>query len=179
MKKYLFSILAVIAISALNGQVIIGGTNGIAPNKASVLLEFEGQNKGIIIPYTRTLPASPAEGTLLLDVSNESQARVKYYNGSWTDLSGQDANVASEMTIQPTSAQVFEQNNTKAIIGSNVSSAEGVLILESSTKAMVLPTVDSTDNIPDPSPGMIVYINKTGSKRLAVFNGNKWSYWMP
>ncbi|MCL8538627.1 hypothetical protein M9991_17305 [Chryseobacterium gallinarum] len=163
----------------LFSQVIIGGTTGVASNKTSVLLEFEGQNKGIILPYTRTLPASPTEGTLLLDVSNETQARVKYYNGGWVDLSGQDADVTTSLTSQPTSAQVSENDDAKSVIGANSSNAQGVLVLESTTKAMVLPSVESTDNIPNPSPGMIVYINKTGSKRLAVFNGSKWSYWMP
>ncbi|AZB07668.1 hypothetical protein EG344_01815 [Chryseobacterium sp. G0162] len=179
MKKYLFSIAILIVTQNLYAQVIIGGTTGTAVNKTSVLLEFEGQNKGIIMPYTRNLPSSPAEGTLLLDATDPSLARVKYYNGSWMDLSGQDADVSSAMTSQPTATQVTELNSAGAIIGSNTSAAEGVLVLESSTKAMVLPAVDNTDNIPDPSPGMIVFINKTGSKRLAVFNGSKWSYWMP
>jgi hypothetical protein len=53
------------------------------------------------------------------------------------------------------------------------------LVLESPNKAMVLPMVLDTNNIPDPAPGMMVYVNKTGAKRLAVFNGNKWTYWKP
>jgi hypothetical protein len=44
---------------------------------------------------------------------------------------------------------------------------------------MVLPTVQDVQNIPSPSAGMMVYINKEGAKRLAVFNGSKWSYWKP
>lgn len=180
MNKYLYSIGALVLSQVFYSQVIIGGTTGTANSKTSVLLEFEaGQNKGIILPYTRSLPSSPTEGTILLDVSSETAARVKYYNGSWIDLSGQDADVSSFLTSQPTAAQVSESSSAKSIIGSNSSQAEGVLILESSTKAMVLPMVESTDNIPNPSPGMIVYINKTGSKRLAIFNGSKWSYWMP
>ncbi|ROI05109.1 hypothetical protein EGI16_07255 [Chryseobacterium sp. G0240] len=163
----------------LFSQIIIGGTTGTAADKTSVLLEFEGQNKGIILPYTRTLPTSPTEGTLLLDASVAAEARVRYYNGSWIDLSGQNADITSSLSIQPTSSQVPENADTKSIIGSDTSAADGVLVLESQTKAMVLPSVESTDTIPNPSPGMIVYINKSGAKRLAVFNGSKWSYWMP
>ena len=44
---------------------------------------------------------------------------------------------------------------------------------------MVLPIVNSIDNIVNPSPGMMVYVNKAGAKRLAVFNGSKWSFWKP
>ncbi|MGS0749093.1 hypothetical protein [Halpernia sp. GG3] len=50
-------------------------------------------------------------------------------------------------------------------------------MLESSNLAMVLPTVSDVANIPSPSPGMMVYVNKSGSKRLAVYNGKKWSFW--
>lgn len=56
---------------------------------------------------------------------------------------------------------------------------DGVLVLESKTKAMVLPTVDDVNSIPSPSPGMMVFVNKTGAKRLAVFNGTVWSFWKP
>ncbi len=57
--------------------------------------------------------------------------------------------------------------------------ANGVLVLESTTKSMILPIVQDVQNIPSPSPGMMVYINKSGAKRLAVYNGSKWSYWRP
>lgn len=179
MKKIIVSLPVILFNQLLFSQVIIGGTTGTASNKTSVLLEFEGQNKGIILPYTRTLPSSPTEGTLILDASTSSAARVKLYNGTWVDLSGQDADITSSLLIQPTSSQTAEDSNAKSIIGNSSSQADGVLILESQTKAMVLPTIENTDDIINPSPGMLVYIKKTGAKRLAVFNGNKWAYWMP
>ena len=179
MNKFISSAIVLFCSQLFFSQVIIGGTAGSSANKTSVLLEFEGQNKGIILPYTRELPSSPAEGTLLLDSSSPTAARVKYYNGSWIDLSGQDADVTSALAVQPTSSQVTEDDNAKTIIGAASSQADGVLVLESQTKAMLLPSVESTDDIASPSPGMIVYINKAGAKRLAVFNGSKWSYWMP
>ena len=182
------------SITLVNAQVIIGDVVGTASVKTSVLLEFAAnQNKGIIVPYVRTMPATPTEGTILLDASTATTARVKYYNANaatgsngWTDLSGQDANLndptvlADFATEQP--ASITENATSKAIIGSRTTTADGVLVLESATKAMLLPTVTDVQNIPSPSPGMMVYVkgvSPTFNKRLAVFNGAKWSYWKP
>ena len=164
-------------------QVIIGDAVGTATDKTSVLVEFAaGQNKGIILPYVKVKPAGTGlvEGTIILDASDPTKAKVKYYNGSpiWVDLSsGDKADITSAMTIQ--SSTVIENSSARAIIGARVSDADGVLVLESQTKAMILPMVTSTDDIPNPAPGMLVYINKTGAKRLALFNGAKWTYWKP
>ena len=182
-------------ISFVNAQVIIGDAVGTATNKTAVLLEFAaGQNKGIILPYVRTLPstvlaadAEKVKGTILVDASTATNARMKYFNGTtWVDLSGQGANftntavLANFATEQPTTAT--ESTTAKAIIGATSSSADGVLVLESTTKAMVLPIVDNVQNIPRPAPGMMVYVrgvSPTFNKRLAVYNGSKWSYWKP
>lgn len=191
MKKIIILSLLALSSSAFS-QVIIGDAVGTATDKTSVLLEFAAQasgsntGKGIILPYVRTLPtAAPTmvEGTIVLDASTPTAARIKYYNGNttsgtngWVDLSGQDADVTTILASQPTGVT---ETNSKAIIGASSSSADGVLVLESTTKAMVLPTVSDVKEIPSPSPGMMVYINKTGAKRLAVYNGSKWSFWKP
>ncbi len=186
----IIAIGAVLLSATAYSQVIIGDAIGTATTKTSVLLEFANtSNKGIILPYVRTKPSTPTEGTIILDASTPTAARIKYYNGvttgtgnspdGWQDLSGQDGNVTAALANQPTPAKVTEDTNAKAIIGANISSADGVLVLESATKAMVLPTVASTDDVPSPGPGMMVYINKAGAKRLAVYNGSKWSYWKP
>lgn len=179
--KTIYSI-ALLLLSTLGfSQVIIGDNTGTVTDKTSVLVEFAtDQNKGIILPYCQTLPSGSglAEGTILLDSTNPTSAKVKYYNGSWQDLSvGNGANISSYLSIQPTT--ITELTTQGAIIGSSTSPVNGTLILESSDKAMVLPMVESTDNIPDPAPGMMVYINKTGLKRLAVYNGAKWTFWKP
>lgn len=189
MKKLQNNLLITIlslASACMYSQIIIGDAIGTAPanNKQSVLLEFANtNNKGIILPYVRTTPATPSEGTIILDASVPTVARVKYYNantspgtGGWVDISGQDANITAVLATQPVGVN---ESAAKAIIGSDISAADGVLVLESTTKAMVLPIVSSTNNIINPSPGMMVYINTTGAKRLAVYNGAKWSYWMP
>ena len=184
--KKIFLTLTIAAASTLYSQVIIGDKVGTATTKTSVLLEFAAnQNKGLILPYVTTLPSGAGfvEGTIVLDATNASKARVRFFNANttlgtngWTDLSGQDGNVTSALTSQPATA---EEATAKAIIGAEASPADGVLVLESTAKAMVLPIVASTNDIPKPSPGMMVYVNKTGAKRLAVFNGSKWSFWKP
>jgi len=176
----IFTSVFIAMMSAAYGQVIIGDAIGTATEKTSVLLEFAAnQNRGLVLPYVRTLPANPAEGTLILDATNPVQARVKYFNGNWTDLSSQDADVSTAMTAQPTILQAPEAAEAKTIIGATTSTADGVLVLESTTKAMILPTVEDVQNIINPAAGMLVYVNKAGAKRLAVFNGSKWSYWRP
>lgn len=178
--KKLYSFLFLAVLSFHSAQVIIGDHVGTAPagQKASVLLEFAaGQNKGMIMPYVRVMPPSPTEGTIVLDASAANAARMKYYNGTWVDLSGQDGDVAPALSIQPTVVQAPEVPSAKTIIGARYSAADGVLVLESANKAMVLPAVADVQNISSPSPGMMVYVNKEGSKRLAVYNGSKWSFW--
>lgn len=183
--KNIFSILTLMISCTAFSQVVISGATGTATDNTSVLLDFApGQNKGIILPYVTTMPSGAAltEGTIVLDASNPAKAKVKFYNGtaSWFDLSnGHEANISSAMAIQPTAANVTENTAAKTIIGSNSSPADGVLVLESATKAMILPIVSKTDDVPDPAPGMMVYINKTGAKRLAVYNGAGWTYWKP
>ena len=177
--------LTLIAAAVLSGgasaQVIIGDAVGTAPaaQKTFVLLEFANtNNKGIILPYVRTKSTAPTEGSIILDASNPADARVKYYNGNWVDLSGQGGDISTLLNTQPTT--VTEPTEAKTIIGASTSSVtDGVLVLESTTKAMVLPQVDDVNNIPSPSPGMIVFVRKEGSERLAVFNGTVWSFWKP
>lgn len=179
--KNIFAIILIAMINASNAQVIIGDAIGTAPVKTSVLLEFAAnQNKGIIVPYVRALPAASASnhGTILLDASTATAARMKYSNGSaWTDLSGQNGNVTTVLSGQPTSGSTMDLPTSKAVIGATSSAIDGVLVLESTTKAMVLPQVSDVQNVVNPSPGMMVFVNRNGAKRLAVFNGAKWSFW--
>lgn len=185
--KNFVTLLGVALSATLYSQVIIGDANGTAATKTSVLLEFANTgDKGIILPYVVQKPTAPTEGSIILDVSTTGDARVKFYNNNastadrWTDLSGQGATVTSVMTTQPTIAAAPEAAAAKTIIGAASSTvSDGVLVLESNTRALVLPQVADVSNIPSPSPGMLVYVNKTGAKRLAVYNGSKWSFWAP
>ena len=178
--KKIASIFLLGSIALSNAQVIIGDAAGTATNKTSVLLEFaKGSgtgNRGIVLPYVTTYPPATG-GTIILDATDATKARVRFYNDTeWKDLSGQDATVSSALTIQ---TPATESTTAKAIIGAQTSAADGVLVLESTTRAMVLPQVANVQDILKPAPGMMVYINKAGAKRLAVYNGSKWSYWKP
>ena len=184
MYKKIFSLLFLAGFASANAQVIVGDdVGGPALDKSSVLLEFANtSDRGIIVPYVTTavLPTTFAGGTILLHAPTPSTttARMKYYNAvtsTWVDLSEQDGVVTTALSNQPSGVT----ETGKSIIGASSSSADGVLVLESTNKAMVLPIVNDTNQIINPSPGMMVYLNKTGAKRLAVFNGTKWSYWRP
>ncbi len=179
--KNIFIIL-LLAISVVGkSQVIIGDDIGTAADKRSVLLEFANTNdRGIILPYVSILPSGTnvQGGTFVLDISTPTQSKVKMYDGSsWIDLSS--GNAADVSTYASQQSSLVENNNAKVIIGANASTAEGILVLESSNKAMVLPMVSSTNMVMSPAPGTMVYINNPGAKRLAVFNGNGWTFWEP
>ena len=185
--KNIFTVIVLAAITSVNAQVIIGDAVGtVLPvaNKTSVLLEFANtSNKGIIVPYiTPTLPTGTAQvgGSIILDATTPANARMKFYAGTdgWKDLSGQGANLTTPVNYLAAQPSGVTETG-KSVIGAQSSMADGVLVLESNTKAMVLPIVANTDQIIKPSPGMMVYVKKTGAKRLAVFNGAKWSFWKP
>ncbi|HRM13961.1 MAG TPA: hypothetical protein PLV47_13590, partial [Flavobacterium sp.] len=74
-------------------------------------------------------------------------------------------------------ASLTDKPDAKAAIGTPTATP-GILVLEDSNKAMVLPKVPSPHlNIINPEPGMMVY--DTTTKQLAVFNGKVWSFWKP
>lgn len=182
--KNIFSAIVIVLSCNAFSQVIIGDVLGTATNKTSVLLEFvKGQNKGIILPYVTSHPTGAAlvGGAIVLDATDATKAKVQYFNDTnWVDLSsGDEANVTGAVALQPQNQPtvLVEDISAKAIIGASSSTAEGVLVLESSSKAMILPIVKSTDDILSPAPGMMVYIDKSGARRLAVFNGANWTYW--
>lgn len=163
-------------VTNVKGQVAIG-KNTIT--NASVLLEFNNDlanKKGIILSSVENVnnalsATSPSSnnGTFLFDRSDD---RVKMYeNQSWVVLS----DPGSEAGITPnTSAETTESQG--AIIGEPTSSAKGVLVLESSNKALVLPWIQNPHlTVLNPYPGMMCY--DTTSRSLAVFDGTVWNYW--
>ena len=175
--KKIFSILIVLIFkSTLLAQIIFGDVVGTAMDKTSVLMEFANSgNKGLILPYITDKSAITVPGSIILDASAPTAAKVKYYTGTiWVDLSVQPSNVSPYLGVQPVSK---ENTNAKVVIGSNTSTADGILVLESSTKAMVLPIVSSYQNIINPAPGTMALINNGGIKTLAVYNGEQWSFW--
>ncbi len=175
MKNIIFlTLLYLIAINA-NAQVAIGKTS---ITNSSVILEFDNaptNSKGIILSavnnINNTLGTIPAtnNGTFLFDKSDD---RVKMYeDGAWVNLSdsGSETNIIANTTDENNSIQ-------GAIIGAATSNAKGILVLESSNKALVLPWIQNPHlNVKNPYPGMICY--DTASRTLAVFDGLVWNYW--
>ncbi|MCH7399356.1 hypothetical protein MM236_15245 [Belliella sp. DSM 107340] len=149
-----------IAQTAIEKQTVDGGEG--------TLLDFAaGTTKGIVIPAVESLPSTPSNGTFLFD-KNDQIVKV-YANGVWLNLSDEGDGSA----LLPYSGP---SNGKKTVIGSRTSDANGVLVLESPDKAMILPKIASPHlNVPSPYPGMMCY--DTDAKALAVFDGAVWNYW--
>ncbi|WP_210150871.1 hypothetical protein [Chryseobacterium scophthalmum] len=170
---------AVLFLSTLliPAQVAIG--KGSVSN-SSVSLEFaENENRGMILPWVTSTGAvaGVADGSFVYDLSDH-KVKVKY-SGGWKDLSV-DTNGATGTAEIQIQNDATENTNAKVSIGrpTSVPEANGILVLEDQTKAMILPKVASPHlNIINPAPGMMVY--DTTAKQLAVFNGTVWSFWKP
>ncbi|MNK33961.1 hypothetical protein D3C87_524600 [compost metagenome] len=175
MKKIIYSFALAVICSHAYGQVAIGK---ISVEGASTILDFNNittNTKGIILPsvenLSMALSSTPFEnnGTFLFD---KSDSKIKMYeNNAWIELSGTGSN---SQIITNTSQEA--PNNLGVVIGSDASNAKGILVLESTTKAMVLPKIaDPHTNVKSPYPGMMCYDTTTHS--LALFDGLKWNYW--
>ena len=132
------------------------------------VLDFaSGTTKGIILPAVEALPTTPANGTFLYD-KNDQMAKM-YENGAWVNLTVEGNN----STVLPYTGTDI---NKQTVIGATNTSVDGVLVLESTNKALILPKVASPHiNVSSPYPGMLCY--DTDAKALAIFNGAVWSYW--
>jgi len=166
MKKFLMvTIISLSAFASVSAQTAI---NKNTADGSSVLDFAAGTTKGIILPAVETLPATPANGTFLLDKTDK---KIKMYqNGLWVELSG----IGNITNIVPYSGTV--DNGKQTVMGARSTGVDGVLVLESTNKALVLPKISNPHlNVKSPYPGMMCY--DTNRKALAVFDGNVWNYW--
>lgn len=172
MKKTFIFILATMSACAF-AQVAIG-KSGIT--NASVSLEFETGNKGIVLPWVVSASGvtGAVDGTIIYDITDH---KVKYRkNGSWFDLTVDTSGTANTI-LQDSKTELV---NAKVAIGTNAATdtTPGLLVLTDTDKAMVLPkTTQPHLNVKNPAAGMIVY--DTANKQLAVYNGTVWSFWKP
>ena len=181
MNKFIYTAVLVSMAAFVNAQVSIGGKQAVEGN--ATLLDFNSplsadtnsttnnNTKGIILPAVLEddAVASPSNGTFIYDY--EAKTVKLFANNGWTSLSEQGNN--SQIVVNPSPDLNASQG---AIIGSKTSAAKGVLILESSDKAMILPRIQNPHtNVKSPYPGMICY--DTVRKSLAVFDGTNWNYW--
>jgi len=189
MNKFI-SILLISISTTLFSQVRIGKSAATSLSSTSVLVEFgDTKDKGVLLPYLETVPIDGTEqatgGTLIFDASanGEYKIKVKNQNAGWRDLSIQSGyTTAVAASVKSLQASPLADNSTaKAIIGATTSNADGILVLESADKAMVLPIVDDYKAIKNPSPGMLAFLKglSADEHRLIVFNGQKWTFWRP
>lgn len=170
MKKYILTSLVLFAAIAANGQVAIGKEN---INGSSTILDFyDGADnfRGIILPAVESAPTdltAANNGTFLFDTSDN---KVKMFeNEIWVELSDEGDSTAIPVNTS-------DETGDGVIIGSETTDADGVLVLESADKAMILPKIANPHTtVKSPYPGMMCY--DTVSKTLAVFNGEVWNYW--
>lgn len=177
MKKIIILYSALFAIVA-SAQVAVGKTT---VSNTAVSLEFGSANRGLLLPWVTNTGSvtSAVNGTMVYDLSDK-KVKVKYA-ASWRDLSINTAGTTVDpvtsvdgITIQNAAT---ESTNAKFSIGT-VTATAGILVLEDTNKAMVLPKVASPHlNIINPAPGMMVY--DTTTKLLVVFNGSVWTFWRP
>lgn len=164
-----FSIFSISLSCQVFCQVALGKAS---VSNSSVSLEFaDTEPKGLILPWvTSTTDVTGAvNGTLVFDTSDK-KAKVKLVSG-WKDLS-LETNGAVNTSLQD---PITENSKAKVTVGTP-SSTPGILVLEDSSKAMILPKVVNPHlNIINPSPGMMVY--DTVSKLLCFFNGSVWTFW--
>lgn len=150
----------------LIAQVAIGKDK----NGPSVLLDFNDvatNTNGIILPAVKTKPVNAVNGTFIYDVTTEKIQMLQ--NDQWIELSAKG------------DASSVDKNNSNevgkgVIIGSSTTAATGVLVLESDSKAMVLPKIANPDkSVIGAYPGMVCY--DTVSQSIAVYDGLMWNYW--
>lgn len=176
--KYLFLIILAFLSGNVYSQIAIGKESVSSP---SVSLDFGPGNRGMVLPWVTSEGSvtGVANGTLVYDLTDK-KVKVKYASG-WKDLTVN----TNGTTVDPLStldgvliqgSLINENTSAKTAIGATLTSAPGILVLEDTDKAMVLPTAASPHlNIINPAPGMMVYDNF--NKVLAVYNGTVWSFW--
>lgn len=155
---------AFLSFAHVDAQVAIGKESLTNP---SVLLEFGTEAKGIILPSVASAPGA-AGGTFIFNTTDRS-VQV-FQNTGWTLLTDSNQGVAHPYTNSGT------ETGTGIIIGAAASAKPGVLVMESTAKAMVLPKVANPHlNLRGAIAGTMVY--DTVSSALAVYDGVQWSYW--
>lgn len=180
--KLIIILTTVLSFPIASAQIVIGEVEEVGQ---STLLDFEsspGNVRGIILPAVDVteLPSNPtpANGTFVFDTSDNT-VKAFYLNDqgieAWHDLTGFEGPGEFDAGILD-HLDGTNDIGEGTVIGNPSSSVEGVLVLESTEKAMVLPKVASPHiNVKSPYPGMMCY--DTITKSLAVFDGSKWYFW--
>lgn len=163
MKKILIICTLAICFNA-SAQVAVGKKT----IDGSGILDFaQDSGKVIVLPIVDTLPNNPTFGIL---VGRKSDSTIVFKNDtSWIAFSPKGKLPTDNMNTTGT------EKSLSTIIGSKNSSAQGVLVLESTNKALILPKSNDIHLISNPRFGSIAY-DKV-KKSMAIYNGKKWTYW--
>lgn len=140
----------------------------------SGILDFAlGTTKGIILPNVTdasTMTTNVTPGTLVYDLAGKN---VKYYDGAWKSLNALNTVGTAPTYLPGTDISTISRG---VIIGNASSTAEGVLVLESTSAALILPKISNPAvNVKSPVAGMICY--DPDKKQMAVYNGKDWTFW--
>jgi len=172
------SVVAQVAI----GKKELSG-HPITITNGSVLLEFGDEAKGIIVPQVASAPGA-VEGTFIFNSTDKAlevyEGKNNGNTGGWTDLTT-NANTNPVTTgIAHTfindGIDTIVANGAGTIIGADNTTKPGVLVLESTSRALVLPLVANPHlTIKGAIAGTMVY--DTTASMLAVYDGANWSYW--
>ena len=157
-------ILAVLSMAGVfKGQVAIGKTS---VTNSSVALEFGTDVRGIRLPVvTNAATMTAANGSLVFDGTSGS---FRWYaNNTWST-----ATAGGQTGGAPTGADT----GTGVIIGANSSSAAGALIIESSSRALVLPQAPLVDQRTITGvKGLALW--DSALKAVVVYDGTKWNFY--
>lgn len=169
--KLLTTILLYFLFCHLHAQLVIGKSE-VSNN--SILLEFGNEPMGIILPSVENAPGATG-GTFIFDTTDHSvkvlEERNAGANDNWTNMT---------LNTEPGISHVFENTGSDlgegVIIGAETTSKPGILVLESDSRAIVLPNVPNPHlNMPGVIAGTMVY--DSAVSMIAVFDGTNWSYW--
>ena len=176
-KKLALVVLCLLGFTMVKAQTAIDKTTV----DGSGLVDFGTANKAIILPWVQDAEAlsgaSKSNGTMLYDTTTRKVRAV--VNGIWIDLSVNGDNTTTHnaaITASLAKTEKIPATQSGVIIGATSSAAVGVLVLESDTKALILPKMASPHlNMISPAPGTLVY--DTVKNLMCVFDGKEWSFW--
>lgn len=167
MKYTISTIIALFLTITVQAQVAIEKES---ITNSSVILEFDdvrttpSKQKSLILPVLDNLSGIPSNqaGTLALNAADNT-VMLQRNNGVWEIISTSTVDFES-----PTAAEL----NGGSIIGDQANAPDGVLVLNSTTQAMILPHVTKVEDVAEPEVGAWVY--DVQRKALAFYNGENW-----
>lgn len=170
MKNILIIFFISFSFIALNAQVSIERTDV----RGDGIMDFPADaTKGILLPRvvnTNEIPS--AIGAMAFNLA-EQRVELFHPTNGWVAMTEN-----SETDIIALS-NFDELNPANGVIISNEENTEdvpvGVLVFESTNKALILPQVVDVTLMPSPQAGMIAY--DMSRQSMAIFNGSVWSFW--